>query len=593
MRIERLFDLLFRYISHFPSEEVLCFKTHGIWKKHGIEDLVKLIDELSIGLINSGFLPGDKIAIISSNRPEWNIIDFACQQVGVISVPVFSGFPEDDIQSILQETDVKCVFISDNQIIKKVQNASKGCLCPKQIYSFDYISGIKHWSVLRKSLEPQDMEVLEVKKSRITENDIVSIIYTSGTTGKPKGVVLTHKNIISNILALSQVVPFEPGAQTRMLSFLPLSNIFERSAIYMYLYFGCCIYYVDQVVKLQQAFHEVKPFSFTSIPSILETLYDKIMEQAHAQEGVQRSLFSWAFKLGIQYFKRADKGWWYNFQLKVAQVFVLKIFRDFFGGKLKYIISGAGTMPVKLTSIFWAADLKVLEGYGMTETSPAITFSDPEDVVIGTVGKPVEGVALKISDDGEILVKGPNVMKEYFNNPALTSEVIDKEGWFHTGDIGEIIPGGYLKIRDRKKEIFKTLEGNSIAPQQIENRFKESDLIEQILVVGENKDYASALIIPGKEAVLNLCKQHKIPFTSLEEILKHPDVKQEFYTEVKKHNASASKFEKIKNFVILPESWGINTGELTPTMKVKRHYILKKYQHQIAALYEGARNSYK
>lgn len=587
MKIERLFDLLLRYVSHFPSEEVLCFKKHGLWKKYGIEEIIDSIDLLSIGFLKSGVRPGDKIAIISTSRPEWNIVDFACQQTGAISVPIYSNFSVQDIRSILTDTEVKFIFVSDNEIAKKIKLASVNIENIEEIFSFDYVEGLKHWSVLRALATSSDFASLEESKRKVEKDDVVSIIYTSGTTGKPKGVVLSHHNIISNVLSLSQVIPLEPGAQCRILSFLPLSHMFERTAIYMYLYFGCHIYYAENLDSIPENLQEIKPVSFTTIPSILNNLYNQAMSQVHSLKGLKRALFYWAFKLGLRYKTKENQGLWYNLQIKFAGKFILKKFREYLGGNILYIISGAATLQPKLNRLFWAANIKILEGYGLTETSPAISISNPEDTYIGTVGKPLENVSVKIAEDGEILVKGPNIMKGYFKNPELTYEVIDNEGWFHTGDIGVFVEGGYLKIKDRKKEIFKTSAGKIIAPQELENKFKESDLIEQMMVIGENELFASALIVPGKEAVLNLCKQHKIPFTNLKEILKHPNVKQTFYQELKKHNATSSKFEKIKKFLIIPESWGIQTGELTPTMEVKRKYILQKYQQQIATLYEN------
>ncbi len=585
MKFERLFDLLIRYISHFPSEEVLCSKKRGLWKKYGIEKIIEFVDSLSLGFLSSGIQKGDRIAIVSSNRPEWNIVDFACQQTGAISVPIYINFSEQDIHGILQETEVKFIFVSDQELITKVLNATQNLKHPISIFSFDYVEGIQHWSKLRALAELSDPSILEESKNNITGDDVVSIIYSSGTTGKPKGILLTHHNIISNIMALSQVIPLEPGAQCRILSFLPLSHIFERSAIYMYLYFGCHIFYAENVESLHENLREVKPLSFTTVPSILEKLYNQVMIQAHNLKGWEKTMFYWAFKLGLQYKTEENSGWWYKFKITIASKLFLKRFRDHFGGNIQYVISGAASLQPKICRLLWASNIKILEGYGMTETSPAISISHPEDTKIGTTGKPLDGVSVKISEEGEILVKGPNIMKGYFNNPELTREVIDKDGWFHTGDIGELVQGKYLKIKDRKKEVFKTSSGKYIAPQELENKFKESELIEQIMVVGENELFTAALIVPGKEAVENLCKQHKIPFTTIKEILNHPEVIQKFYLELQKHNATSSKYEKIKKFLIIPESWGIQSGELTPTMKIKRQFILNKYQDQIASLY--------
>nr|MDQ3392784.1 long-chain fatty acid--CoA ligase [Bacteroidota bacterium] len=584
MKIERLFDILFRYISHFPSEEVLGSKKHGVWKKYGIEEIIELIDTLSIGFLRSGVKPGDRIAIISNNRPEWNFVDFACQQSGAISVPVYSNFSEQDIRIILKETEVKYIFVSDGEMVKKVEIAAKNLNHVEGVFSFDFVEGTTHWSALRALSDPSFKFMLDESKAQVNGDDIVSIVYTSGTTGRPKGVALTHKNIIKNIMALSQVIPLEPGAQSRTLSFLPLSNMFERSAIYMYLYFGCHIFYAENQEKITENIQEIKPLCFTAIPGILVHLYSQIMKQAHSLKGWQRAVFYWAFKLGLKYKTTQKEDWWYKIQVSFANYLVFNKFRNYLGGNIKFIFSGAETMPLKLNRLFWSANIKILEGYGLTETSPAISISTPEDVVLGTAGRPVEGVSVKIAEDGEILVKGPNVMKGYYNNPELTREVIDGEGWFHTGDLGEIVQGGYLKIKDRKKEIFQTSAGRSIAPQALEKKFKESDLVEQIMIIGENELFTSALIVPGKEAVEILCKQHKIPYTTMQEILKNPEVKQHFIHELEKHNETCSQFEKIKKFLIIPESWGIQTGELTPTLKIKRKYILEKYHDQIAGL---------
>lgn len=587
MKIERIFDFLLRYVSHFPTYDVLCHKKDGKWKKYNIEEVYDTVNNLSLGLLHIGVKKNDKVAIISNNRPEWNFVDFACQQIGAITVPLYPNISEADYRFILQDADVQFIFVADNEILQKVQNATEG-LPILRIFSFDPIHGIDFWETLTKSYQEENISELLTLKEEITGDDLLTIIYTSGTTGKPKGVMLTHNNILSNVLALSKISPLEEGFHCRVLSFLPVCHIFERTAIYFYFYFGLCIYYSENLESISSNLKEVKPYTFTTVPRLLEKIYSRIITHGSTLKGIRKVIFKWALRVGTNYDHSRVNNSWYKFQLRLANKLVFTKWREVLGGEIKYIISGAATLQPGLTKIFWAAGIKVLEGYGLTETSPAVCFTLPSGIgaKIGYVGPPVEGVSIKIAKDGEILVKGPNVMKGYYNRPDLTREVIDEDGWFHTGDIGTVDENNFLKITDRKKEIFKTSGGKYISPQVLENKIKESILVDQIMVLGENKRFPAAIIVPGEEALRTWCDEQNIPYTCLKDVLSYQQVQDKFDEEIARHNSTFSQFEKIKKFLLVPESWGINTGELTPTLKIKRSFILDKYRDQIDSIYK-------
>lgn len=587
MKLERLFDLLPRYGQQFPKEDTFAFKENGKWVKYHSNKVIEIVNQVSLGFVKMGVGKGDKIAIISINRPEWNFIDFGAQQIGAITVPMYPTITEKDYSFIFKDAEVKLVFVANQDLNDKVKNATRDISGIEGIFSFDKLEGVSHWSEVKKKGEKEDLAMLGPYIENVANNDLLTLIYTSGTTGTPKGVMLTHNNILSNVIAVSKLAPLEDSTQCRALSFLPICHIFERTVIYFYLYSGISIYYAESMETIAGNLKEVKPHTFATVPRLLEKVYDKIVAKGYELSGIKKSLFFWALNLGLDYELNKNQGWWYDFQLKMANKVIFSKWREALGGNIIFIVSGAASLQPRLARVFWAAGIKVLEGYGLTETSPGICFSraEPENARIGCVGPALDGVNVKIAADGEILVKGPNVMKGYYKRPDLTAEVMDEEGWFHTGDIGEMVDNRFLKITDRKKEIFKTSGGKYIAPQVIENKFKESVFIEQIMVAGENERFPAALIIPNEEALKNWCNMNKIKYSTLKEMVNHPEVKRKYESEIEKYNQNFAQFEQIKKFILLPGPWDIKSGELTPTLKLKRKAIHKKYESLISSFY--------
>lgn len=587
MKPTRLFDLLPQQLALFPREDALACKRDGQWIRYSTKEVMDITNRLSIGLRKAGMEKGDKIAIISPNRPEWNFADFAMQQLGVVSVPMYPTITERDYHYIFEDAGVKMAFVADESLYKKVSNATRGMTGIKGIYTFDHVNGARHWSELAREGEGENPAQLDPLKERVKADDLLTLIYTSGTTGNPKGVMLTHHNILSNTLAVADLFPAEMASGGKVLSFLPICHIFERTAVYAYINKGLSIYYAESMETIGENLKEVQPDMFTTVPRLLEKVYDKIVAKGMALEGVKRSLFFWALKLGNRYEPHKTNSWWYDTQLKLANKIIFSKWREALGGNVKMIVSGAAAMQPRLGRVFWAAGIPVCEAYGLTETSPGIAFTrlDPKRVRIGTVGELLDGVEVKIAPDGEILVKGPNIMKGYYNKPELTAEVIDKDGWFHTGDVGELQENRFLKITDRKKEMFKTSGGKYIAPQVLENKFKESTLIEQIMVIGEGERFPAALIIPNVDALREWCKAKEIEFTTEAAMLRHPKVLEKYQREVDKYNEHFAQYEKVKQFRILSKPWSIETGELTPTLKLKRKEIFTKNEILIQEIY--------
>ena len=583
--IKRLFDILPLRAERHPVDDALAYKVNGEWVKYSNKDLITIVNKVSLGLMRMGIGKDDAVAIISPNRPEWNFIDFGLQQIGAISVPVYPTITARDFQFIFSDAEVKLVFVSDYDLYRKAKIAAREAPTVKDIYTFDLVDGAKHWSEVKKNGDGGDLQKLQALKDQVKYDDLVTLIYTSGTTGVPKGVMLTHKNIISNTLAVSKISPLSEGKGYRALSFLPVCHIFERTGIYYYLYDGVAIYYAENLDTIGDNLREIQPHTFTTVPRLLEKIYDKILAKAYELKGVKKRLFFWALNLGLKYDPNKSFGWWYNFQLKIANKIIFSKWREALGGNIMYITSGAAALQPRLCRVFWAAGIKVLEAYGATETSPGVTFSRVDDLRIGCVGSLLERIEIKIAEDGEILVKGPNVMKGYYKRPDLTEMAI-VDGWYHTGDVGEIVEGKYLKITDRKKAMFKTSGGKYIAPQVLENKFKESLMIEQIMVVGEGKRFPGALIVPNFDGLREWCQFKSIEYTSDEEMITHELVIQKFKREVDSHNAHFAQYEKIKKFELIDTVWSLEKGELTPTMKLKRRIIMEKYQSHVKAIYQ-------
>lgn len=580
MDLKRLFDLIPYQISKYNKEVALSRKQDGQWITYSSRDLKSIVDSLSLGFLAKGIKSEDKVAIISDNRPEWNFIDLALQQIGAISVPMYPTISSEDYAYIFGHASVKMIFAGDQIIFEKAKEAAKG----QEIFTFDKLDGAAHWEEVMKLGEDGDLAQLESEKDKIKSEDLFTIIYTSGTTGRPKGVMLTHHNVLSNLLSVSNIMSPVPG-EGKVLSFLPLCHIFERTASFCFMYMGFSIYYAENLEKIGDNLKEVQPHLFNTVPRLLEKVYDKIVAKGYELTGVKKQLFFWALNLGLKYDPSKDMGGWYNTQLKLANKLIFSKWREALGGNIMQINSGASALQPRLARVFWAAGIKVCEGYGLTETSPVVTatLTDPEKVRIGWVGKIVKDVEVKIAQDGEILVKGPNVMQGYYREPEMTAEVL-KGGWFHTGDIGEL-DGDFLRITDRKKEMFKTSGGKYIAPQPMENKFKESTLIEQLIVVGDGQKFPAALIVPSYDGLREYCKHKEIPYTTDEEMIARQDIIEKYQREVDSFNKYYGKWEQIKKFKLLSQPWGVDSGELTPTMKLKRKVIHEKFQKEIVEIY--------
>ncbi|MGB0523439.1 MAG: AMP-dependent synthetase/ligase [Flammeovirgaceae bacterium] len=588
MKLQRAFDFLSHQLETAPKQDCLAYKVNGEWKKFSTKEVVEIVNNLSAAFLSMGYKKGDKMAIISTNRPEWNFVELAMQQIGVISVPMYPTITVEDYNYIFHHAGVKLVFVEGQEIYDRVTKAIADLEGIDGVYSFEPIGGCELWNTLAEKGKKGDHERVDLLKNQIREDDLLTIIYTSGTTGRPKGVMLSHHNMVSNALGVSVVILGEGDRIKRALSFLPLCHVYERIGVYVYLYLGISVYYAESIEKIGDNVKEVKPNTFNTVPRLLEKVYDKIMAKGNSLTGVSKKLFFWAVDLGLKYEPDKDMGFWYNFQLGIARSLIFSKWQEALGGEIVTISSGAAALQPRLARIFWAANIKILQGYGLTETSPVITASssNPAEARLGCVGKTIEGVEVKIAEDGEILCKGPNVMQGYYKDPEKTAEVMTGE-WFHTGDIGEFIEGKYLKITDRKKEMFKTSGGKYIAPQLMENKFKESYLIEQIMVVGEGKKFPSALIVPNFEGLEEWCKDHNITYSSPKEVLQNAKVKAMYDKEVEKYNQSFAKWEKIKKYAIIDSPWGIDSGELTPTLKLKRRVVKQKFGNQIDAMYEN------
>jgi len=588
MEIKRLFDYLETQNAENPGQPFLSSKistpTGKVWKDYTFKDTQEYANRMSQLLINLGVQRDDKIAIIAANRPEWNFTDLGCLQIGAVDVPMYPTISEKDYEFIFNDATIKYAFVGDETIYKKVKPLVGRVNSLIDIYTFDKIDGAKNFE---ESLPKQfDLAEIEKRKAVVTEDDLATIIYTSGTTGNPKGVMLTHKNIVSNIKSVKEVTPFMAGQKS--LSFLPLCHSFERITFYAYLSKAIHIHYAETLETIAENLKEVQPYCFTTVPRLLEKVYERIMEKGNALEGFKRKLFFWSIDLGLKYELGKDLGPWYKFQLGIARKLVFSKWQEALGGHVQFIVTGAAPMQPRLIKLFSAAGVIVLEGYGLTETSPVLCANriEEHERVIGTVGMPIPNVTIKLAEDGEILAKGPNIMKGYYNRPDLTAEVIDSEGWFHTGDIGEWVDGKFLKITDRKKELFKTSGGKYIAPQVIENKMKESRYIEQIMVVGESQKFVSALIVPSFLNLRDWAKENGLSVAdNNKQVVDNAKIKELINAEIERLNKDFGKWEQIKKFVLLSDEWTIEGGELTPTLKLKRKAVLERNKSHVAELY--------
>lgn len=586
MKITRVFDLLPFLKMYYPEKPIFSSKVNGKWQSYDTESFIRNVDELSLGLLKLGIAKDDKVANMSPNRPEWNIVDFAVMQIGAVHLPLYPTLAEADLKYILQDSEAKVVFVANSDLYNKIQKVKSECPALKYIFSYEEINqtDVKHWEYLKDIGSSADMDKIIEYRNQVKPDDLLTLIYTSGTTGNPKGVMLTHDNLVSNFKASN---PLIPEGSYKALSFLPLSHIFERMVVYMYLSKGVHIYYAESLETIADNLKEVKPQMFTTVPRLLEKVYDKIVAKGAELTGIKKKLFFWALELGLKYEYDGKNGWWYEFQLYIANKIIFKKWREALGGEILAICAGGAALQERLARIFWAAKIPVLQGYGLTETSPVVAVNglDKNMHFFGTVGPTIPGVEVKIASDGEILAKGPNIMKGYYKKEEATKEVIDEDGWFHTGDIGEWVENRYLKITDRKKEIFKTAGGKYIAPQVIENKFKESKFIEQIMVIGENRRFPSALIIPAFAHLKDWCAIKGIEYTSNSNMIQNELIVARIQKEVDAYNAVLGNWEQIKKFILLPREFSIDEGEMTPKLSLKRKAILEKYNSAIEELY--------
>jgi long-chain acyl-CoA synthetase len=586
--ITRLFDFPYYQQETYNLPVALATKKDGVWEKTSSEEYIAKANAVSRALLRMGVQKDDKIALITSNnRTEWNVMDIGILQTGAQNVPIYPTISEEDYEYILNHSGSIYCFVSDDEVLQKVRLIQANVPSLKEVYSFNEIPGCKHWTDLLALGEDQsNQNEVEARKDSIKTDDLATIIYTSGTTGRPKGVMLSHKNIVSNVLDSAPRIPFDPGKSTA-LSFLPICHIFERMILYIYQYYGVSVYFGESIDKISDNLKEVRPTVITAVPRLLEKVYDKIYAKGAELTGIKKKLFFWAIDLGLKYEPYGANGFWYEFQLKIARKLIFSKWKEGLGGNLDLMVSGSAALQPRLTRVFAAAEIPVMEGYGLSETSPVIAVNDQRNkgFKIGTVGKVIRNVEVKIAQDGEILCKGPNVMLGYFKDPEKTAEAL-QDGYFHTGDIGEIDSEGFLKITDRKKEMFKTSGGKYIAPQLIENAMKQSRFIEQIMVIGDGEKMPAAFIQPNFEFVKEWAKLHKITLGSTNaEISANPDVIKRIDGEVETINEKFGNWEKIKRFELTPDVWSIDGGQLTPTLKLKRKIIKEIYKDLYTKIY--------
>ncbi|MGV6947184.1 AMP-dependent synthetase/ligase [Sphingobacterium kyonggiense] len=580
---KKLYDLIDNYNKEYKKDIMVAGRSKDGWKTYSTDDFIEIVDNISKGLLAKGIEKGDRVAIMSGNRPEWNFIDFACNQLGIATVPLYPTLSNQDLIYILNDAGAKMLFVSNEELSKKADHALKENNQDLPLYTFDDIDGRASYKEVLE-LGKQQQTDLQPLRDAVQFEDLLTLIYTSGTTGKPKGVFLTHKNLISNVEACFHLVTPE---YKKALSFLPLCHIFERMVVYLYFSKGVQIYYAENLDNIVVDINDVKPDLFTTVPRVLEKVYDKVVEKGKNLTGIKKSLFFWALNLGLRYQEPKKNSGFYNFQLGIARKLIFSKWKEALGGNIKLIISGGAALQERLARVFWAADIKVLEGYGLTETSPVIAVNSwkEEDVKFGTVGRVLNNLDVKIAKDGEILVKGPSVTSGYYKNDEATKETIDTDGYLHTGDIGELTSDGFLRITDRKKEMFKTAGGKYVAPQVLENKLMESTLIAQVMVIGENQRFPAALIVPAFEELEKYCNHKGIPYGSKEEAIKQPEVLSKYEQIISQSMSNFGHWEQVKKFKLLSKEWTIDAGELTPKLSLKRKVIMQRNEDTIKQIY--------
>lgn len=597
MEPKRLFDCIANSLSHKPLPDMLAAKENGKWRTYSTEEVKTTAEKLAAGLLNIGIGCGDmtaegrdKVAILSKNRPEWIMLDLAVQQMGAILTPIYPTINVNELEFVLNDAQVKVVFVNDEDTYHKVMSIKDRVPSVKEIFAFEHIANARHWKEVVQAATPEAIATVATTAASIGYEDLATIIYTSGTTGTPKGVMLSHQNILSNVMA---AIPcFPPGDDMRSLSFLPLNHIFERMVSYLYLFRGVSIYYAESLETIADNLKEVKPHMFTTVPRLLEKVYDRIMQKGMDLSGIKKKLFYWAHGLAEKFEINKSQGIGYNMQLSLANKLIFSKWREGLGGNIKCIVTGGAACQVRLIRIFTAGRIPIMEGYGLTETSPVISVNRYEEAgrMFGSVGPLIDGVEVKIAEDGEILCKGPNVMMGYYKRPDLTAAELT-DGWYHTGDIGMLVEkesGPYrqfLKITDRKKELFKTSGGKYVAPLPIENKLKESLYVEQVMVVGSEKKFVGALMVPSFPNLQEWCRANNIAFTSPAEIIRNEKVIDMYKDLVESFNKYFNHVEQIKKFELLPNEWSVETGEMTPKLSLKRKVVMEKYRDAIERIY--------
>jgi long-chain acyl-CoA synthetase len=579
MEILRTFDIVSKMLAEYPKEDALAIKRNGIWEKFSTADYRKNVDDFSKGLLALGISKGDKIFTISNNRPEWNFIDMGMSQIGAVHVPVYANNSDEEYLHILSHSDAKLVIVSSDVLYERILPLAESTPNIEKVYTIDQVKGAPNWREITALGEKsgQSDQLSQVRDS-IKSEDLVSIIYTSGTTGRSKGVMLSHHNFLSNVKVSFHLLPVDYTG--RFLSFLPLCHVFERMVNYLLQHQGVSVYYAESIETIGDNLREVNPDGFSAVPRVIEKLYDKLILKGKELTGIKKGLFFWAVNIGLRYELNSANGGFYEFKRKIANKLIYSKWQAALGGNIKVIISGGAALQPRLARVFCCAGLKIQEGYGLTETSPviAVNQSDYPYMRFGTVGPVLDNVQVKIAEDGEILMKGPSLMMGYYKDPEKTAEVIDADGWFHTGDIGELQDLNILKITDRKKEIFKLSTGKYVAPQVIENKFKESQFIEQLMVVGADEKFTAAIVCPSFHFLHGWAYLHQIKFRDNKDLIKDQRVVARYQQEVDRINEGLAPHEQLKKFELTCTEWTPETGELSPTLKLRRNIVKQKYK---------------
>jgi long-chain acyl-CoA synthetase len=593
--VKRTFDLLQRYETMYASKtDALAGKNGAEWYTYSSKEYIKNTNNISLGLLSMGLKKGDKVATVTVNRPEWNFFDLGMAQIGVVHVPIYPTISIEDYRYILEHCEASYVIVGDKKLYEKIAALVDEIDTLKGIYSFDQLDGVAHWTeIANAGTRNARRNELDSIKDSISPDDLATLIYTSGTTGVPKGVMLSHRNLVSNFTQHAQ--NHHLGSEATVLSFLPLCHVYERSMNYHFQFKGMSIYYVGSLAQIMPALKEIRPHMFNTVPRLLERIYDGIINKGKELKGIKKAIFFWAVRLGDHYEYNKRFSWYYKQKRKLADKLIYSKWRAVMGGRIEIIVSGGAALQPRIGRVLGVAGIQALEGYGLTETSPVIAVSNPvrKEIRTGTVGPILPGVEVKLADDGEICCKGPNVMLGYYKEPELTQTVIDDEGYFHTGDVGIFVDGKYLKITDRKKEIFKLSGGKYIAPQMIENKLKESFFIEQAMVVGENEKFASAIIVPAFGYITQWLEQKGIKAPGKSEMIKMHEVKDAIRKDVREVNKKMGQVEEIKRYKLVVDEWSPESGEMSPTLKLKRNVLAQKYSHLIEAIYSGPRQEEK